>query len=137
MHQALFPNADSWRDEALEADWSRLLDMRAAVNAKLEGARQRKEIGNALSAEVTIAVGGDLADLLARYAADLPMLFITSAVRLVEGAEGDPSIAVAHAAGEKCPRCWRYVPVLTATGTIAGICERCEDAVGARLGHAN
>jgi isoleucyl-tRNA synthetase len=137
VHQALFPQADAWRDEALEAEWRRLLDVRAAVNAKLEGARQRKEIGNALSAEVTIAAAGELGTLLQRYAADLPMLFITSAVRVVEGSDGDPSIAVAHAGGEKCPRCWRYVPVLTVEGTAVGICERCDEAVGARLGHAN
>ena len=46
----------------------------------LEGARQRKEIGNALSAQVVVSASGETADLLERYAADLPMLFITSGV---------------------------------------------------------
>ena len=51
VHLALFPaDAGAWRDEALEADWRQLLDVRSSVNAALEGARQRKEIGNALSA---------------------------------------------------------------------------------------
>ena len=48
VHLAEFPaDAGTWRDEALDADWGQLLELRDQVNAALEGARQRKEIGNA------------------------------------------------------------------------------------------
>ena len=39
------------------------------------------------------------------------MLFITSAVSLERGPEGsDLQVTVVRASGEKCARCWRYVP---------------------------
>ena len=138
VHMALFPvEADSWKDPALDADWQELLAVRGLVNAALEVARQRKEIGNALSAQVTIAASGPHAALLARYHDDLPMLFITSRARLTPGTGDVTTVTVAHATGEKCPRCWRFVDTLVAGGPAAGICERCAHAVGASDGHAH
>ena len=86
---------DTWRDEAVEERWRRLLQIRTRVNAALETARQQKTIGNALSAHVRVAAGGADADLLARYADDLTMLFITSSVD-VERSAGDARAARLH-----------------------------------------
>jgi isoleucyl-tRNA synthetase len=131
VHLALFPaDTAAWRDEALEARWQALLEVRGAVNLALEGARQRKEIGNALSAHVTIAASGSEADLLERHATDLPMLFITSTAAVARAEAGGVAVTVERAAGDKCPRCWRFVADLTADGELAGICGRCADAVG-------
>jgi len=130
VHLALFPSGtDAWRDEALEARWRTLMDVRAAVNAALETSRQRKEIGNALSAHVTLRASGDLAALLEAYADQLPMFFITSSVTVERLAVGDMSVDVGRAAGDKCPRCWRYVTDLVPDGDLAGLCRRCADAV--------
>jgi isoleucyl-tRNA synthetase len=140
VHLSEFPRTneiEKWRDPELEAEWQQLLDLRGIVNAALEGARQRKEIGNALSAHVAIAAEGGLADLLRKYNADLPMLFITSDVRVGPGSAGAPVVTVTAAAGEKCPRCWRYVPGLVTQGPAAGACHRCSDAIGGTSGHAN
>jgi isoleucyl-tRNA synthetase len=132
VHLARFPaDAAAWRDEALEADWHALLDLRGLVNAALESARQRKEIGNGLSAHVSIAAGGPLAALLDRYRDELATWFITSSVAVEPGQAEQPAIAVRHADGEKCPRCWRFVTDLAATGPAAGVCPRCADAIGA------
>ncbi|HEX5214423.1 MAG TPA: isoleucine--tRNA ligase [Vicinamibacterales bacterium] len=132
IHVTEFPaDAGVWADEALEARWLRLLEVRTAVNGALEEARQRKEIGNALSAQVTVTASGDVADLLEQARADLPMFFITSAVDLVRDAGDAPlSVAVSRAPGEKCPRCWRFVTETVADGELLGLCDRCEDAVG-------
>jgi len=132
VHLALFPGdaAARWRDEALDARWQQLLGVRSAVNAALEGARQRKEIGNALSAHVTITAGSEVADLLERYAVELPMLFITSGVTVRRGAAGDVSVEVSRASGEKCARCWRFVTDAAPEGEFLGLCGRCVDAVG-------
>jgi isoleucyl-tRNA synthetase len=132
VHLAEFPaDTDMWRDADLEARWTRLLELRDAVNAALEAARQQKVIGNALSAHVTIHAAGRDAELLARHADDLPMFFITSGVTV---AEGDAlGVEVSRAAGDKCPRCWR---VVTERRTGAGadpadaLCPRCIEAVG-------
>ena len=131
VHLTVFPSdTDVWADPALEDRWRKLLDVRAAVNLALESARQRKEIGNALSAHVTIRAAGDLADLLEQAAAQLPMLFITSSAEVRRVDEGDLAVEVARAAGDKCPRCWRFVTDAATDGEFAGLCGRCTDAVG-------
>ena len=103
---------------------------RTQVNATLEAARQRKEIGTALEAHVTVAASGAVADLLEHYRSDLPMFFITSSVDIARKGDGAVHIAVSGAPGDKCPRCWRFVTETVADGDLAGLCERCADAVG-------
>jgi len=120
VHLAAFPNLNEWIDEELEARWQQLLDVRSAVNQALEGARQRKEIGSALAAKIVLRASGDTYELLAAVRDDLPMLFITSDVAL-ERSDGDLTVEVRRADGEKCPRCWRVVPALVERG----ICDRC------------
>jgi len=121
-----------WIDDALGAKWGWLLSVRDAVNAALEGARQRKDIGQNLMAHVTVTTGGDMAELLNGMAADLPMFFITSAVTVAKGDADVVAVEVAKADGEKCPRCWRYVTESVADGDHAGLGLRCDKAVGAR-----
>ncbi|MCC7008653.1 MAG: isoleucine--tRNA ligase [Acidobacteria bacterium] len=131
VHLADFaPDLERWRDAALEARWERLLEIRRQVNAALEGARQRKEIGSSLAAHVTIRASGTDADLLEQSRDDLPMLCITSAVDLIRQDSGALAVEVSRAAGDKCPRCWRIVGVQVEDGELAGLCERCAEAVG-------
>jgi len=131
VHLALFPtDTEAWRDEALAARWEQLLDVRSAVNAALEDARQKKEIGTALQARVVVSASGDLLALLERHVAELPMLFMTSAVDIQPAASGELAVTVARADGEKCPRCWRYVTDTVPDGAMAGLCRRCVAAVG-------
>ena len=93
----------AWQDRALEERWRSLLEVRSAVNQALEVARQQKTIGSPLSAHVTIQASGSTADLLERYRADLPMLFITSSVDVVRTAAGELHAARGRsAAGDKC-----------------------------------
>jgi isoleucyl-tRNA synthetase len=130
VHVAHFPAPlAAWRDDGLVARWRRLLDVRAGVNAALEEARQAKRIGTSLGAAVTVAAGGDLADLLGDYRQDLPSLFITSAVHLARRDEPGVGVAVAAADGEKCDRCWRYVTDRASTGPFEGVCGRCRQAL--------
>nr|MBP6715963.1 isoleucine--tRNA ligase [Acidobacteriota bacterium] len=131
VHVADFPaGAAALVDDALEARWASLLSVRDAVNAALEGARQRKDIGQNLMAHVTVTAGGPIADTLNSIAADLPMFFITSAATVVAGDAESLTVDVAKADGEKCPRCWRYVTETVTTGDHAGLCPRCDAAVG-------
>ncbi len=127
VHLAGFSTAlDGWIDDALDDRWRQLLEVRGVVNQALEGARQRKEIGSALAAHVTVRAAGAQAELLARYEPDLPMLFITSGVTLAASA-GDLEVDVVRAPGEKCPRCWRIVTDLVESG----VCDRCAGAMKA------
>ncbi|HUL72001.1 MAG TPA: isoleucine--tRNA ligase [Vicinamibacterales bacterium] len=132
VHLAEFPRGvERWRDPELEARWTKLRDLRASVYGQLELARTAKTIGSSLEAQVRLAVPAhhDLAPLVHRQAADLPMLFIVSSVDVVPG-QGDLTIEVARAPGDKCPRCWRFVTETMGSGELMGLCLRCADAVG-------
>jgi isoleucyl-tRNA synthetase len=100
--------------------------LREQVNAAIEEQRKAKVVGTSLGARVTIGAAGDEHALLVRHASDLPMLFIVSEVEVRADPSARPyTIAVTRASGEKCNRCWRYVP----TRSGDGICERCQDAL--------
>ncbi len=127
VHMAEFPaSPDEWIDDGLDAQWEALGRVRRTVNEALEHARAAKTIGAPLTAHITIhASGADLA-LLRATQDELPMLCIVSQVTLREAVEGPVRVEVAHADGDKCPRCWRFVETLT---TPDGLCGRCADAV--------
>jgi len=130
VHLAPFPsNVERLVDQALEAEWTRLRDIRDAVNKSLEEARQAKVIGTSLAARVQLTAGGEAAALLKRHEADLPMLFITSQVMLDASAAEGVSVAVLRAEGEKCERCWRIVPERSSDARFAGLCLRCVEAL--------
>ena len=149
VHLAQFPaQVHLFRNEELEARWSRLMKLRAAVNAELEKLRQSKDIGQSLEATVHLRGEGPIADLMAKHWDDLPGLFITSEVddRIdppvagqapAAGAvhqEGEGSwvrIVAEKAGGTKCARCWRYVPAVSSAEGREGVCPRCEDALAA------
>ena len=147
VHLAEFPKqVELYVDEPLIGRWSRLLKLRAAVNAELEKLRQSKAIGQSLEAVVHLNAVGPIAELIDQYRDQLPGLFITSQVddhttppeatpAPFEGAvyvEAEGSlvhIVAARADGVKCDRCWRYVPAVTHAPGREGVCPRCEDAL--------
>jgi isoleucyl-tRNA synthetase len=132
VHLALFPALmEDWQDERLLDRWAQLSGVRDTVNAALEEKRQEKVITANLSARVSVAASGALAQLLAEYQNELPSLFGVSQVELdhmptagTEEAAG-ARVKVERADGRKCERCWRYVPAVNAEG----ICERCVEAL--------
>jgi isoleucyl-tRNA synthetase len=130
VHEALFPDAagvERLQDAAPVAEWERLLDLRAEVNAAIEEQRKAHVLGNSLMATVTIeASPGDL-PLLEKYAGSLATLFIVSAVELAPAAA--TRVAVKRVDGAKCERCWRYVRAVSAEAAHEGLCERCVEAL--------
>ena len=149
VHLAYFPKqVHLFRNDDLESRWSRLLRLRAAVNAELEKLRQSKVIGQSLEAVVHLRGTGPIAELIAQHRDELPGLFITSqaddlADLPVAGQEpaagsvyheGEGSavhIVAERAGGTKCDRCWRYVPAVSTAAGREGVCPRCEDALAA------
>jgi isoleucyl-tRNA synthetase len=129
VHVADFPkDAARFVDAALDEKWSELLNVRTQVNAALELLRKDKKIGQSLMAHVVVSGGGAV---LQREAPDeLAMLFNTSGVTVEKGSD-DLAVNVLVASGSKCPRCWRYVDDLVTSGDRAGLCLRCNDALGA------
>ena len=140
VHLADFPKGlERLLDEALVERWSRLIAIRNEVNAAIEIQRKAKVIGNSLAARVAIRARGETAALLERYREDLPTVFIVSDVDLAArdvGAGASPAsemdVTVTRAAGVKCERCWRIVPVVSHEPGHEGICDRCVAAVAER-----
>jgi len=141
VHMAVFPAAaglQAFIDRELLDRWTKLIGLRERVLARIEPLRKDKQIGSSLQAKVVLSGTTRALAFLAPHARDLPMLFIASEVELrpapgsVE-AHGDPElhVTIERAAGVKCERCWRYVPAVSSDPAWAGLCERCQDALGA------
>jgi isoleucyl-tRNA synthetase len=124
IHLELLPEARPV-DGSLKERWSRILDGRSRVNEQIEPARQRKEIGKSLEAEVVLPGSGWETE-------DLPLLeevFIVSRVLLEK--EGE-SIRVSRSQGCKCVRCWKYFDLLGSHPDHPELCPRCTTAVLSR-----
>ena len=122
------PEAKADADEAFEAKWARIMAIRDDVKKVLEQARADKTIGSALEAGLTLYCSKEVYDFLNAIPMDeLADLFIVSHVDLVEGEGGVKGlveglgVSAAHAAGNKCLRCWKYE---TTVGED-GLCPRC------------
>ncbi len=140
VHIALFPErADLGRlaDPALLGRWALITKLREDVLGRIEPLRKDKQIGSSLQAKVVLSGTEDALAPLRPFETQLPMLFIVSEVELrsnpviASGTEvqGAFSIAIERAAGVKCERCWRYVKSVSTEPALAGLCDRCQDAL--------
>ncbi|MDR1204134.1 MAG: isoleucine--tRNA ligase [Peptococcaceae bacterium] len=128
--------AGEWEDERLSPRWDLILSVREAAQKALESARQSKQIGNSLDAEVVLVDVSGTGRWMAALEPDRkewPAIFIVSAVTLTEGKPGDGvpgeldglEILVRKAPGEKCARCWIYSEEIDEQG----LCPRCAGVV--------
>ncbi|MDE3180465.1 MAG: isoleucine--tRNA ligase, partial [Acidobacteriota bacterium] len=120
------------RSASLEK-WDRLMEVRNDVLKALEGARQAKTIGSGLEALVYLDAQGALKLVLEEYRDFLPALFIVSQVKLGSAWPRDAAvtdlaglkIAIAHAKGRKCERCWNFSEHVGEDSEYPTVCERC------------
>ncbi len=139
VHLDEFPPARSdLLDDALEARWEALLSVRDDVLKALEAARKAKLIGTSLEARVEVVSEPEVLTLLSRYEADLPMLFIVSAVDLGSlgpaAADKRVEVRVQRAEGQKCARCWTFSESVGRSLRYPDVCARCA-AVLEELGY--
>ncbi|SDP14614.1 Isoleucyl-tRNA synthetase [Rhodoferax sp. OV413] len=108
---------------ALQAKWSRIREIRDAVNKDIEVLRANGEVGASLQANVELTVPADDYALLSSLGADLKFVFITSAINLVAG--DAHNISVKASSDAKCERCWHYTPDVGSDAAHPTICGRC------------
>ncbi|HSY90045.1 MAG TPA: isoleucine--tRNA ligase [Candidatus Binatus sp.] len=138
VHLATFPSAveilrDAGKAEAdskSDEDWASLRAVRDDVLQALEFARNGKQIGGGLEAQVTIEATDPAYSLLAKYRDQLRYLFIVSAVSLKQwtpenGSTGGIRLRVDKADGAKCDRCWNYSTHVGEDKIYPTVCERC------------
>ena len=124
-----FPTVDEkFLNPQLEEKWGRLIEIRNVVNKALEGAREKKIIGNSLEAKVTISLSEEYFKLLQEYSSFLPTLFIVSETEITllkEGITIPVGVIVDKAIGKKCERCWNWSASVGTYSDAAELCHRC------------
>ena len=110
-------------DAALLAKWTRIRELRDAVNKEIETLRTEGQVGSSLQANVALTLTKDDAALLASLGDDLKFVFITSAIELIAG--DALSIRASASKSIKCERCWHYVDDIGLNSTHPTLCGRC------------
>lgn len=110
-------------DEATIARWSRIREIRDAVNKEIEAVRTAGAVGSSLQATVSVAAGPQDRALLASLGEDLKFVFITSAAQVLAGSE--LKVTVTPSAARKCERCWHYRDDVGRDAAHPAICGRC------------
>ncbi|MES2393379.1 MAG: isoleucine--tRNA ligase [Acidobacteriota bacterium] len=140
VHVALFPAMDEIVPGSvgeIEAEWEKLLQVRALVMVELEALRLAKAIGKSLEASLRVIAteGSPEAQVLVKYEAALAEFFnVSQASVQVVGATKDAAAVLIEAKvaeGAKCGRCWRVVPDVGADERWPVVCARCADALDA------
>jgi isoleucyl-tRNA synthetase len=110
-------------DAALIAKYSRIRELRDAVNKDIEALRAQGQVGSSLQANVVLAVPPQDHALLTSLGDDLKFVFITSAIEL----KAAPAVSISSKAtlDIKCERCWHYCPDVGQDSAHPTICGRC------------
>lgn len=133
IHLQTFPEVpEEWVDSTIADEMKQLLKVRDQVNEQMEQLRQEKTIGQGLDAKVTLLghPEDELFQVLEKRSAFLAEIFIVSQVHLHAKTDIEKKISITteKATGERCPRCWRWVPSLCPS-SLGEICERCNNAI--------
>ncbi len=149
VHLAQFPApADVFSEDPapLLEEWKEILEVRDHALRHLEAARQAKIIGKALEAELEIIPSAKKLALLERHATGLKEIINVSKVTVKKrtGPGGvykqamllgsnlpfsDCEFSVSPATGQKCARCWNFMPDVSNYGIWQNVCTRCHDAL--------
>ncbi len=111
------------QDDALLAKWTRIREIRDAVNKDIEALRAEGQVGSSLQANVALEVNAEDHALLTSLGADLKFVFITSAIDLIAGGAIQSRVKPSSAA--KCERCWHYREDVGHDAAHPTICGRC------------
>jgi isoleucyl-tRNA synthetase len=124
VHHGLYAAIPAeWRNEALEARFDRLRDLRALVTQAIEPMRRDKLVGSSNEVAVRLALQGEDAALVASV--NFAELCIVSEVEVLP-ADGEPRVEAVASGHARCARCWRYLPDVAAE---TGLCQRCDEVV--------
>ena len=137
VHVSKFPSAAdvlgsssvSTEDAQQLQEWTTLRSVRDQVLKSLEEARNQKQIGKSLEAQVKLVASDSLYAVIERHKDELRYLLIVSQVMLEKSPSGNGTnpltIEVSRAAGQKCDRCWNYSVHVGEDKEYPTVCERC------------
>jgi len=111
-------------DDSFIEMWDRIHILRDTVKKSLEPVIKEKIIKTSLEASVTLKADGEEYSFIEQVLPELKTVFIVSEVKLVR-AEGELSVEIAKAEGEKCERCWSYSASVGECAEHPTLCARC------------
>lgn len=117
-------------DPKFMAKWDLLSQIRLDANKVLEEKRAEKLIGKSLEASLTIGVPDERQfEELSAEIKTLETVLIVSEVKVVRSESKEMTYTVSHAPGEKCERCWMYLPSVGQNKAHPTLCARCAKVV--------
>ena len=153
VHMARFPDPEDLGPGRLAGqqlpgtdfytDWTIVLNIRPHVLKKLEEERQAKRIGKSIEAKIKLTVHRTKYLLLEQIGMQneqhLKEAFGVSGIELLDGGKShqlhEYEVEVLPADGNKCGRCWNYMPDVAQYGPWPAVCGRCATALN-QMGYA-
>ena len=102
------------------------MQLRSQVLKEIENKREQGKVGSSLEVKVFITCKKNELDFYSELRDVLREVFIVSALDLKEG---DFSIRIEKADGEKCQRCWNWSDTVSQDSQYPGLCGRCVKAL--------
>ena len=138
VHLRRFPDVpDDWQNDALAKRWESVRQVRRVITGALEIERGEKRLGSSLQAAPEVYLGAEYTAQV--DGVNLATVGVTSAVKVIKGSAPDNAfilddvsgvgVVVQTAAGDKCERCWRFLPDVGAEPDLPDLCGRCVTAV--------
>lgn len=123
IHLREFPITPSaWENDGLAEKWADIRAVRKLAQETIEPLRASKELGSSLEAKLLISSREAQAKEVLRNV-NISDVCIVSQVELNDG---ERTVSVEKAPGDKCQRCWKVLPEVASND---GLCNRCA-AVG-------
>lgn len=114
---------------AEQTAWDNLFKLRDVVLPSLEKERQAKVIGKALEAKVKISGNEQSIASVQNYAAEMRELLNVSQLSFETTDSKEAQVAISHADGQKCERCWHWETDVASHADHPALCGRCVAAV--------
>ena len=122
-----FPSMPETVEAELAKKWQAVREVREAVNKEIETKRAAEVVGSSWQAAVSITAPEPTYGYLRALGEELRFVLMVSKVSVSEGEA--LSIVVDKAEGEKCERCWHYLPDVGSNSAHPCLCTRCIDNV--------
>ena len=122
-----FPSMPETVEAELAKKWQAVREVREAVNKEIETKRAAEVVGSSWQAAVSITAPEPTYGYLRALGEELRFVLMVSKVSVSEGEV--LSIVVDKAEGEKCERCWHYLPDVGSNPAHPCLCARCIDNV--------
>ena len=133
VHLREFPSVPAhWQNKELAAKWVQIMSVRDGVLSRIEPLRKNKDVGSSLEVKAEVQAHSSLETVFANI--DLAEICIVSNGTISfsddENFKNLTAYTIKKAKGEKCERCWKVLPEVTAEN--GHLCNRCSDVVKAR-----